>query len=223
MILYDPKTREEWLKCRMKGIGGSQAAAAIGMNKYTSNVDLWRFKTYRDKAPDLSYNPAVQYGKDAEEHIRAIYALDHPEYDIEYHEYRMYANDDNNWLYATLDGELTHKSTGEKGVLEIKTVTIMNSMQWEEWTDRIPDSYYIQLLHQMLATGWNFAILRAYIRYYSKDGELCATVRDYRIDRKDKEEDMKILLEKEKKFWEYVVNDIQPPRMLPILIPKSTA
>ena len=66
MILYDPTTREEWLSCRSHGIGGSQAAAAIGMNKYQSNVDLWRIKTHRDKPPDLSNNPAVQYGKQSD-------------------------------------------------------------------------------------------------------------------------------------------------------------
>lgn len=221
MLLAEPKNHDEWLECRKKGIGGSQAAAAIGRNKYTSNVDLWRIKTQRDKPPDLSDKPVVQYGKQAEEHIRAIFALDHPEYNIDYHEYRMYANDDNKWLYATLDGELTHKETGELGILEIKTATIQNQMQWQEWTDCIPDSYYIQLLHQMLATGWDFCILRAYIRYYNKDGELNAAVRDFRVDRKDVEEDMAMLLKKEKEFWECVVNDVQPPRILPMLTPQS--
>lgn len=221
MILYDPTTREEWLSCRSHGIGGSQAAAAIGMNKYQSNVDLWRIKTHRDKPPDLSNNPAVQYGKQAEEHIRAMFSLDHPEYDIDYHEYRMYAKDDEQWLYATLDGELTHKEASERGILEIKTATIQNSSQWEEWTDRIPDSYYIQLLHQMLATGWDFAILRAYIRYYNRDGELNATVRDFRVNRKDVLEDMDMLIDKERRFWQCVINDTQPPMILPMLTPKS--
>ena len=222
MILYDPQTREEWLSCRSHGIVGSQAAAAIGMNKYQSNVDLWRIKTHRDKPPDLSGKPAVQYGKSAEEHIRAIFALDNPQFDINYHEFRMYANEDNPWLYATLDGELTEKVTGRKGILEIKTATIMNSMQRKEWDNSIPDSYYIQLLHQMLATGWDFCILRAYIRYYSRDGDLNATVKDFRVDRQDVREDMEMLLEKEKEFWQYVVDDVRPPLILPTLTPHMT-
>lgn len=222
MILYDPQTREEWLSCRSHGIGGSQAGAAIGRNKYMTNVELWEIKTHRKRPPDLSGKPAVKYGKSAEEHIRAIFALDNPQFDIDYHEFRMYANEDNPWLYATLDGELTHRETGEKGVLEIKTATIMNQTQWEEWTDRIPDSYYIQLLHQMLATGWNFAILRAYIRYYSRNGDLNATVKDFRVDRQDVREDMEMLLEKEKEFWQCVLDDKRPPLILPTLTPHMT-
>lgn len=218
MILYDPKTREQWLECRSHGIGGSQAGAAIGKNKYMTNVELWEIKTHRKRLPDLSGKFAVEYGKGAEEHIRGIFTLDYPEYDIEYHEFRMYANDDNQWLYATLDGELAEKATGRKGILEIKTATIMNSMQWKEWDNKIPDSYYIQLLHQLLATGWEFAILRAYIRHYNKNNELVATVKDYMIDREDVEEDMDYLLIKEKEFWQYVIDDKRPPLILPELI-----
>lgn len=218
MILYDPTTREEWLRCRMNGIGGSQAGAAIGKNKYMSNVELWEIKTGRKKPDDISDKPAVKYGKNAEEHIRAIFALDNPQYIIDYHEFRMYANDDEQWLYATLDGELTHKETSERGILEIKTATIMNSMQWKEWDNSIPDSYYIQLLHQLLATGWDFAILRAYIRHFNKSNELVATVKDYTIKRKDVEEDMDYLLMKEKEFWRYVVDDKRPPLILPSIL-----
>lgn len=218
MILYDPKSREEWLECRSHGIGGSQAGAAIGKNKYMSNVELWEIKTGRKKPDDISDKPAVKYGKNAEEHIRAIFALDYPQYDIDYHEFRMYANDDEQWLYATLDGKLTNKRIGAKGILEIKTATIMNSMQWKEWDNSIPDSYYIQLLHQLIATGWEFAILRAYIRHFNKNNELVATVKDYTIKRKDVEEDMDYLLKKEKEFWQYVIDDKRPPLILPSIL-----
>jgi Phage-related protein, predicted endonuclease len=49
MILYDPQTREEWLKCRCRGIGGSDAGAVIGVNKYKTNVDLWAEKHTRNR------------------------------------------------------------------------------------------------------------------------------------------------------------------------------
>ena len=93
----------------------------------------------------------------------------------------------------------------------------MNSMQWKEWDNSIPDSYYIQLLHQLLATGWDFAVLRAYIRHFNKNNELVATVRDYTIEREDVEEDMDYLLMKEKEFWQYVIDDKRPPLILPEL------
>ena len=41
MILADPKNREEWLKLRLKGIGGSDAGAVLGCNKYKTNIDVF--------------------------------------------------------------------------------------------------------------------------------------------------------------------------------------
>ena len=38
-------TREEWLDFRKKGIGASDAAAAIGISKYKSQVELYLEKT----------------------------------------------------------------------------------------------------------------------------------------------------------------------------------
>ena len=34
-------SQEEWLKDRQKGIGGSDAAAALGMSPYKSKFTLW--------------------------------------------------------------------------------------------------------------------------------------------------------------------------------------
>ena len=48
-------------------------------------------------------------------------------------------------------------------MLEIKTTEIPRSMQREKWQDKIPDNYYIQILHQLLATGWEFAVLLSLI------------------------------------------------------------
>ena len=153
--------REEWLQARQhQGIGGSEAGAVLGINKYQSNVELWEIKTGRKEAPDLSNNAAVQFGKTAEQHLRELFKLDYPEYSVDYHEFDMYVNDDHPFIFATLDGEITTKD-GSKGILEIKTTTIQNRQQWDEWEDKIPDSYYAQILHQLAATGWSFAILKA--------------------------------------------------------------
>ena len=106
MILADPKTHDEWLSARCAGIGGSDAACVLGMNKYKTNVQLWKEKTGITVPKDISDKPAVAYGKQAEFHLRELFALDFPQYDIEYHEYRMYANDKYPFIFATLDGEL---------------------------------------------------------------------------------------------------------------------
>ena len=67
-------SREEWLKARKsQGIGGSEAGAVLGVNKYMTNVDLWELKTGRKAAQDLSDNAAVMFGKFAEEHLQIVY------------------------------------------------------------------------------------------------------------------------------------------------------
>lgn len=213
MILYDPKTREEWLNCRCKGLGGSDAGTVLGVNKYKTNVELWEEKTGLVKRKNIT-NPAIEYGKSAEKHIRELFMLDHPEYACEYHEYRMHANENNPFMYATLDGELTEVSSGRKGILEIKTTTIRNSEQWKDWDERIPDTYYAQVLHQLYATGYLFAVLRAYIRY-EKGGEIRATVRDYHIERSDVLEDIGTLVTAETVFWNDVLNKKRPDLILP--------
>jgi len=40
--------REEWLEVRKRGIGSSDAAAAVGINPYKSQLELWLAKTGRD-------------------------------------------------------------------------------------------------------------------------------------------------------------------------------
>lgn len=40
--------REDWLQIRKHGIGSSDAAAAVGLNPYKSQLELWLEKTGRD-------------------------------------------------------------------------------------------------------------------------------------------------------------------------------
>jgi len=208
------ESRDEWLKARQKqGIGGSEAGCVIGMNKYQSNVELWELKTGKREAPDLSGNAAVQFGKFAEPLLRELFKQDYPEYSVDYHEFWMYVNDKFPFIFATLDGEITAPD-GSRGILEIKTTTIQNRSQWDEWDDRIPDSYYTQILHQLAATGWDFAILKAYIRYHV-DGEVRVTIRHYRIDKKDVQEEIDFLIQQESLFWQAVQQDRRPPLILP--------
>jgi putative phage-type endonuclease len=213
-MLLKIDNHEDWLAARQhQGIGGSEAGCVLGVNKYQSNVELWELKTGRREAPDLSDNAAVQFGKFAEPHLRELFKQDYPEYSVDYHEFDMYINDVYPFIFATLDGELTAPD-GSRGILEIKTTTILNRMQWDQWDDKIPDSYYAQILHQLAATGWDFAILKAYIRYHV-DGEVRVTIRHYRIDRKDVESDIEYLIQQEQEFWQCVQADKMPALKLP--------
>ena len=196
-----PQTHEEWLQHRKKGLGASDAGTIIGVNKWKSNVDLFREKTGIKEAEDISDKPKVKLGHDEEPLIRALFALENPEYLVEYESpFKMIFNSTHSFLFCTPDGELTERETGRRGGLEIKTTEIMNSAQWKDWDNQVPQTYYSQVCHQMLATGWDFVILKARIRYW-KDGELRIAERQYKIEREDAQADMDYLLEKEIEFW----------------------
>lgn len=208
--------REEWLKARLNGIGGSDAAAAIGMSPFKSNLELWEEKTGRRKADDISDNPRVKYGKEAEKYLRELFKLDFPEYMVDYDEFGMISNDPEfPFAFATLDGELTEHITVRKGILEIKTCEIMRSSQWAEWNDQIPQHYYIQVLHQFLATGYSYAIVKAQLKYADRNGVKQAAIRHYHIERTDCLDDIKWLAEQEKGFWNCVKSDMRPAQILP--------
>lgn len=208
-------SRESWLESRLNGIGASEAAAIVGMSPYMSNTELWEIKTRRRVQEDISGKPYVKYGVEAEAHLRTLFALDFPEYEVTYDQFGMVRNNlDMPFVFATLDGELLHRETGRRGVLEIKTTEIMNPGQWEKWDGRIPDNYYVQVLHQLLATGYDFAVLKAQIKY-RKDGVPALSTRHYTIERAEAQEDIDWLAEQERHFWDCIIHDRRPNRMLP--------
>lgn len=204
--------REEWLKARLNGIGASEAAAIMGCSPYMSNYGLWQIKTGRKSIVDISDKPFVKYGIEAEGPVRYLFALDHPELRVTYKDFDVVQNINYPWLFATLDGRILYNC--KEGVYEGKTTEILRSGQWDEWNGRVPGHYYAQLLHQLLATGWDFAVLKARIRW-RKNGELNITEREYWINREDVTLDLTTLLNKEIEFWHYVTTDTRPPQALP--------
>lgn len=208
-------TREEWLEERKKGIGGSDASAIVGENPYKDNIKLWEEKTGRREAVDISEKEYVKYGTNAEDLLRELFKLDFPEYDVSHKENTIIKHPTYPFLFASLDGQLVDKETGELGILEIKTTNILQSMQKEKWKDKIPDNYYCQVLHYLNVTGYSFAILKAQLKY-DYDGDIRLETKHYKILRKDVEEDIKWLAQKEIEFWnEYIEKDKRPPLVLP--------
>lgn len=207
--------REEWLEERKKGIGGSDAAIIVGKNPYKTTIDLWEEKLGIKEAEDISDKPYVQYGTNAEEYLRELFKLDFPKYQVTHEEYSIIRHPEYPFLFASLDGQLVNKETGELGILEIKTSEILKSMQKEKWKDGIPDNYYCQVLHYLYVTGYSFAILKAQLKY-NYDGDIKLETRHYYIDRKDVEDDIKYLSEKEIEFWNnYVLTKKEPPALIP--------
>lgn len=212
-----PGSHSEWLQHRKKGLGASDAGTIIGVNNWKTNVELWQEKVGLREAEDISHKPKVKLGHDEEPLIRALFALENPQYEVKYESpYKLIFNDTHSFLFCTPDGELIERSTGRRGGLEIKTTEIMSPSQWSEWDGRIPQTYYSQVCHQMLATDWEFVILKARIRYW-KDGELRIAERQYTIEREEVLEDMEYLLEKEIAFWKCIQERKCPPLILPAI------
>lgn len=203
--------RESWLAGRGIGIGASEAAAAIGMSPWQTPIELWKLKTGQAQPKDLSGNPAVAQGVKWEPVLRDLFAATHEEYQVCYFAYDILYQSERPWLFATLDGELTENGTGKHGILEIKTASPSGKAGWEKWNDgNMPDNYYIQTVHQLLATGFDF--VRLFACLFSMDGSY--TIKTYEIERQDVEEDMQWLLKEETAFWEYVKRGVMPPQRL---------
>ena len=181
---------EEWLVNR-KGIGGSDASAILGLNPYKTNQELWMEKKGQMSPVDISGKSYVKYGNDAEPLLRALFALDYPEYKVEYYDNNMIINKKYPWAHASLDGELMDPD-GRRGILEIKTTNILQSIQWEKWDNRIPDNYYIQVLHYLLVTEYDFVVLKAQLKSV-RDGEVRLTTKHYYIEREEVLDDIEML------------------------------
>lgn len=211
--VFDFADEKAWLSGRLHGIGGSDASAVIGRNPYKTNIDLFEEKIGRSIPEDISDKPCVIYGKLAEEPIRELFKLDYPQYVVEHHEYRILQSVEYPFMQASLDGEL-RDADGRAGILEIKTTNILQSMQREKWKDQVPENYYIQVLHYLLVTGYEFVVLRAHLN--STWGQDVHTqVKHYFIERNEIREDLDYLLQEEIKFWKYVESGRKPPLILP--------
>lgn len=213
-----PENHEEWLKERRYGIGASDAAALLGMSKWKTNQQLWEEKVGLREPEDISDKPYVQYGHDAEPHIRALFALNHPELEVTYESpYKIIRHDKFPFIFCTPDGELKEIATGRRGGLEIKTTEIRNPSQWEEWNGQIPQQYFCQVIWQMIASGWKFVWLTALIKWYTREGDLRMDIREYLIERADVVEDINHTGNKGIAFWKAVETKTRPGLILPAI------
>lgn len=209
------KSREEWLETRKNGLGASDAPAFLGISPWKSNVQLWEEKCGLVAPEDIGDNPAVKYGNDAEPLLRQFFMLDHPEYGVSFTPYKIIHHPEHPFITCTPDGELLEAGTNRRGGLEIKTTEILSSLGWSHWKDRIPDNYYGQVCHQMLATGWEFVELLVQIKYTTKAGEDRKEVRHYKIERADSVGDIELTRREAVRFWDCVQHRQRPNLKLP--------
>lgn len=213
IVMLELGSREEWLTARSDRIGGSEASAVVGLNPYMSNTDLWDIKMGLKIPEDISEKPYVRYGHDAEPLLRDLFRLDFPDYKVGYVDNNLFINSRYPWAHASLDGWLQDPE-GRTGILEIKTTEILQSMQKEKWKDRIPDNYYLQVLHYMMVMEADFACLKAQLKY-DYGGDIYLQIRHYWIERSDVEDDIRILEEREEEFWHHMKTRKRPATLLP--------
>lgn len=190
--------REDWLKLRKTGIGGSDAAAAVGLNPYMSPLELWLDKTGRDAGlakPDphdttepiywgtlLEPIVAAAYTQQTGNRVRKVNAvLQHPTIPF---------------MLANLDREIV----GEPGVqiLECKTAGEFGAHLWR---DGVPEYVQLQVQHQLAVTGKRAADVAVLL--CGQKLEVHRVVRDDGLIAR--------LVELEAAFWQYVETDTPPP------------
>lgn len=215
------ENREDWLKGRqdLNGIGGSDASAALGMNPWRTNLELWEIKTGKHNAPDISNNDRVWYGTEAEQYLRRLFQLKHAaEYEIQYMPDVILQNNEHPEFLYSPDG-LIKAIDGRNGIFECKTTTIMKSYDREKWFDRrtrekkLPENYYIQVLHGLNVTGFSFVDLFAELTYPSGTSELVT----YHIEREEVEDDLDYISAGLQEFWRSVRDEKEPALLLPAI------
>ena len=192
--------REDWLAVRKGGIGSSDAAAAVGLNPYKSQLELWLEKTGRDGSlpkldPHDEESPAYwgnilepivasHYSKRSGNRVRRINAvLQHPGPELP-------------WMLANIDREVI--GADDVQILECKTAGINGARLWKEG---VPEYVQLQVMHQLAVTGKQAADVAVLLG--GQHLEIHRIERDERMIAR--------LIELERKFWEYVVNDTPPP------------
>lgn len=233
--------QEEWLKERGKGIGGSDAACILGLNPYKSNVQLYNHKKGIEKFDNIE-NQFTIYGHSVEEHIRGIFQATFLDLKVS-HTDEIIVRTDKDYLRASLDGEIEvmedtefacywkknyadeqelpkpiKLKKGMKGILEIKSTFILNSMSKEKWNNQIPTNYYCQVLHYLnVKDDTSFVIIPALLVWEDVNKVKTCEIRFYAFLKEDHIEDCKYLEEKETEFWEnYIMKNIEPPLLLNI-------
>lgn len=190
--------RDDWLEVRRTGIGSSDAAAAVGLNPYQSQLELWMLKTGKgdllpaiDPLDDTSpmfwgtlLEPivAAHYTKRTGNKVRRVNAvLQHPEHA---------------WMLANVDREVV--GARDVQILECKTAGIHGARLWR---DGVPEYVQLQVMHQLAVTGHRAADVAVLI-----GGQ---ELRIFRIERDEALIARLIALEQE--FWEMVQSGIAPP------------
>jgi len=179
---------------RRTGLGGSDAAAALGLSPWQSTYDLWELKT--GLAPPQLQTEPMLWGQLLEDVIRREYAR-RTGFEVRRVE-GMLRHPENPWMFAHIDGLIA----GAGNILEVKTTR--DGRDWgEPDTDEIPRHYLIQVHHYLAVTGAEVCDVAVLIG--GQDFRVYQVRQDAEITQR--------LIDSEADFWRRVVEADPPPPM----------
>lgn len=188
----------QWRSARKDGVGGSDAAAVLGLNPYATPYTVWLEKTGRMVPEDISEKESVYWGTVLEDVIAREFQKRHPEMKVKRSNAMLWSTE-HPFMFASVDRIITDES-GRRGILEIKTAGERRKGDWE---DGVPNYYLPQVTHYLAVTGFHFFAVAVLI-----GGQ---TYREFTCERD--EEDIDALVSAERRFWERVKSDTPPDAM----------
>ncbi|MFA8439331.1 YqaJ viral recombinase family protein [Pueribacillus sp. YX66] len=193
LALTRDMSREEWLRARQKGIGGSDASVILGFNPWKS-----AFQLYVEKTGGLIEeidNDAIYWGNVLEDVVADEFTRRTGKRVRRRNQ--IFRHKDHDFMLANIDRDVV----GEKALLECKTT---NAFNYDAWTDdNIPPAYICQLQHYMAVLDYEKAYIAVLIggqKFVWKE-----------IERDD--EFIELMIEHEKDFWENHVLAGVPPEV----------
>ncbi|WP_326646101.1 YqaJ viral recombinase family protein [Streptosporangium sp. NBC_01755] len=141
LILPADASREEWLKARRSGIGGSDALGVLGLSQYSSRYTVWADKSGLLRETDDS--EVMRWGRLLEPVIAAEFQ---ERTGIEATTCGLMRHVERSWQLASVD-----RLTADGGVLEIKTTSAYKAGDWDD--DQLADAAEAQLQHYLAVTG----------------------------------------------------------------------
>ncbi|AOJ02229.1 endonuclease [Burkholderia mayonis] len=191
-------SRDDWLAVRRTGIGGSDAAAAVGLNPYMSALELFLDKTGRAEGmprPDPGDTTSPTYwGTLLEPIVAAAYTAATGNRVRKVNAVLRHRSIP--WMLANIDREVV--GVPDVQILECKTAGEYGARLWREG---VPEYVQIQVQHQLAVTG-KTAVHVAVL--------LCGQALEvHRIERDDAL--IGRLIELEQRFWRFVETDTPPP------------
>lgn len=137
--------KDVWLKHCQTFIGGSNAAAIMGQDKYNTRLDVYLQKTSPEPIviPD---NPLMRLGRELEPSIAKQYAELTGWRIVNDHKIRLHPKYD--FIGGDIDRLILSPEHETPGIMEIKTIGYRTFAEWEE--GEIPLSYRLQVHHYMM-------------------------------------------------------------------------